>query len=316
MNWSKKTCTLAKYGKSVLSLVQAHRTILVRALKGLEDVIQLILTDSDLTDNGWLFTGRNGSSNKDPLYGFAGVKQLYLKADPQYEGRYTVPVLWDKKTETIVNNESSEIIRMFYEEFDEFLPHEDREVNRPGGGFYPTYLRAEIDAMNDWVYTTVNSGVYKCGFASSQEAYDSNIYPLFKSLDRLERHLENASACYRGPFLFGEHITEPDIRLYTTMIRFDAAYHTIFMCNLKSIRHDYPRLYKWLRRLYWDESPATKNGAFKATSHFDIYRYGYARAKGRQLHGGSCIGWPVVLPRGPAVDIDPWTEDDEATPVS
>jgi putative glutathione S-transferase len=113
-------------------------------LKGLEDIVQLISTDFDITKDGWVFTGRNGSSEKEPLYGFKGMKQIYLKADPNYSGRYTVPCLWDKKTETIVNNESSEIIRMFYSEFDDLLPPEER------GGFYPENLRGEIDEMNKW----------------------------------------------------------------------------------------------------------------------------------------------------------------------
>ena len=124
-------------------------------------MIQLITTDFDLTSEGWLFTGRNGSEGADPLYGFTGLKQLYLKADPQYEGRYTVPVLWDKKTHTVVNNESSEIIRMLYSSFDQFLEPHMREVNKPEGGFYPAHLQKEIDEMNDWVYNTVNNGVYK-----------------------------------------------------------------------------------------------------------------------------------------------------------
>lgn len=288
--------------------MQAHRTILVRSLKSLDPYIQLILTDFDLTADGWLFTGRNGSEPKDPLYGFTGLKQLYLKADPGYTGRYTVPVLWDKKTETIVNNESSEIIRMLYDSFDEFLEPDLREANKPGGGFYPPHLRKEIDAMNDWVYHTVNNGVYKCGFATSQEAYDANIYPLFKSLDRLEAHLAEPA---HQPFLFGEHITEADIRLYTTLARFDVAYHTIFHCNLKMIRHDYPRLSKWLRNLYWDESERTNGGVFKKTTFFDVYKHGYLRAKSRQLHGGNDHGIPLVIPRGPLPDIAPLTDEEE-----
>lgn len=271
-------------------------------------MIQLITTDFDLTENGWLFTGRNGSLGADPLYGFTGLKQLYLKADPNYVGRYTVPVLWDKKTETIVNNESSEIIRMLYEAFDDFLEPDQREVNKPGGGFYPAHLRAEIDAMNEWVYHTVNNGVYKTGFAASQEAYDANVYPLFKSLDRLEAHLADPA---HQPYLFGEHMTEADIRLYTTLARFDVAYYNIFNCNLKMIRHDYPRLSKWLRNLYWDESDRTNGGVFKKTTFFEVYKYGYLRAKGRQIHGGSDLGWPVILPRGPVPDIEPLTDEEE-----
>jgi glutathionyl-hydroquinone reductase len=261
-----------------------------------------------LTENGWLFTGRNGSPKAEPLYGFTTLKQLYHKANPEYSGRFTVPVLWDKKHETIVNNESSEIIRILYSQFDDFLSPEHREVNKPNGGFYPSHLRTEIDSMNEWVYNTVNNGVYKCGFAASQEAFDANIYPLFKSLDRLESHLASPS---HQPYLFGQAITEADIRLYTTLARFDVAYHTIFQCNLKMIRHDYPRLSKWLRNLYWDTSDRTNGGAFKNTTFFEMYKLGYARAKGRQFHGGSDLGWTAILPRGPVPDIETLTDEEE-----
>ena len=243
----------------------AHRTNLVRSLKGLEDIIQLILCDFELTKDGWLFTGRHGSAPKDPLYGFTKLSQLYHKADPDYVGRFTVPTLWDKKTETIVNNESSEIIRMFYAEFDDILPEKLRESSNPGGGFYPVHLRSEIDAMNEWVYNTVNNGVYKTGFATTQEAYESNLFPLFESLDRLEKHLGMPS---HSPYLFGKYITEADIRLYTTMIRFDVAYYNIFMCNLKMIRYDYPRLSLWLRNLYWNGGRTLNGSAFRETVDF------------------------------------------------
>lgn len=292
-------------------LAQAHRTILTRALKSLEPVIQLIITDIELTDNGWLFTGRNGSLRAEPLYGFTNLRQLYEKADPSYTGRYTVPVLWDKQTHTIVNNESSEIIRILYDSFDEFLEPDQREVNKPGGGFYPAHLRKEIDAMNDWVYNTVNNGVYKCGFAKTQEAYDANVYPLFKSLDRLETHLADPA---HQPYLFGGQITEADIRLYTTLARFDVAYHNIFNCNLKSIRHDYPRLSKWLRSLYWDESDRTNGGAFKQSTYFEIYKYGYLKAQAVAVLGTTDV--PLIVPRGPVPDIQPLTDEEEAEQIS
>lgn len=233
-----------------------------------------------------------------------------------------LPGLFDKKTETIVNNESSEIIRMFYTEFDDLIAEDLRESSKGDKGLFPEHLRKEIEEMNDWgmtlrdlstridtdrhvVYNTVNNGVYKCGFATTQAAYDANIYPLFESLDRLEAHLKSKGT----PFLFGDFITEADIRLYTTLIRFDTAYHTIFQTNLKSIRHDYPKLNLWLKRIYWDEGKLTNGGAFKKTTNFQAYKEGYARAKGRQVNKGS--GGEVVAPRGPAVDIEPLTEQEK-----
>lgn len=229
-------------------------------------MIQIAVLDPELGPEGWFFSGRNGSDQKDPVYGYKLLKELYLKADPHYEGRYTVPTLWDKKKETIVNNESSEIIRMLYSEFDELLPEAFREVNRPGGGLYPEHLRGEIDEMNSWVYPLINNGVYKTGFATTQAAYEENIYPLFEALDRVEAHLGQPE---HQPFLFGECISEADIRLYTTISRFDVAYYLIFKCNLKMIRHDYPRIDRWYRRLYYDESELTR-GAFKKTTYFDV----------------------------------------------
>jgi putative glutathione S-transferase len=167
--------------------------------------------------------------------------------------------------ETIVSNESSEIIRMFYTEFDAFIPEHLREASKGDKGLFPEHLRKEIEAMNEWVYDDLNNGVYKTGFAQSQEAYEEHVYPVFKALDRLEEHLGQPG---HGSYLFGDHITEADIRAYTTILRFDVAYVTIFKCNLKMIRYDYPRLHDWLRNLYWDESRTTNGGAFKSTVDF------------------------------------------------
>jgi glutathionyl-hydroquinone reductase len=324
----------------------AHRTNIVRSLKGLEDILELVVMGVRLTEEGWcvfffvcsiywkigwwlwcwlcgpanrIFDGENGSMPKDPLYGFTKVgatfllivcskscyfvfleifkswylfiqfRDLYFKADPNYQGRFTVPVIWDKKKETIVNNESSEIIRMLYSSFDALIPEHLRETAKP---LLPDQYKAEIDEMNEWVYDTVNNGVYKIGFASTQEAYEANIYPLFKSLDRLEKRLAD-----RGTkFLFGDHITEADIRLYTTIARFDHAYFTIFKCNLKMIRYDYPNLHLWLRRLYWDKGPETNGGAFGKTTYWDPIKQGYAGA----------AKWNVI-PVGPDPPVLPLT---------
>lgn len=247
----------------------AHRVDLVLVLKGLQDIIQLVVLDTELGPDGWFFSGRHGSDEKDPFYGFKYFKDLYLKVDPHSQGPYTVPVLWDKKKETIVNNESSEIMRMLYSEFDKLLPRNLQEVNRPGGGMYPKHLRSAIDAMNAWVYPLINLGVYRVGFASSQTAYEENINPLFKALDDVEAHLSQSG---HHPFLFGQFVTEADIRLYTTIARFDVAYYIIFRCNLRMVLHDYPLIDRWYRKLYYDETELTR-GAFKKTTHFGIVNF-------------------------------------------
>jgi putative glutathione S-transferase len=156
---------------------------------------------------------------------------------------------------------------MLYSAFDEYLPIEKREKSKGTSGIFPPHLQNKIEEMNDWVYHTINNGVYKTGFSSTQDAYEDHVYPIFKSLDRLEEHLSDPS---HQPYLFGESITEADIRLYTTLARFDVAYYTIFKCNLKMIRQDYPRLHHWLRTLYWDESERTNGGAFKNTTKFAL----------------------------------------------
>lgn len=151
---------------------------------------------------------------------------------------------------------------MFYTEFDALVPKDRTEAVRP---LFPTALRADIENLNEWVYNTVNNGVYKTGFATTQEAYNEHLTALFESLGRLEKHLKDTG----GPFLFGKHITEADIRLYPTLIRFDIAYFTLFKCNLRMIRYEYPLLHDWLRRLYWDEGVESNGGAFKKTTDFE-----------------------------------------------
>ena len=274
--------------------------MIVRALKGLEEIIDLYQVHFTMGPEGWYFSGEGGSLPEDPLHGFKKMKELYFHADPNYDGRYTVPVLWDKKADVLVNNESSEIIRMLYSEFDDLLPEHLREVNRPGGGLYPEHLRTEIDGVNDWVYNTINNGVYKVGFAKTQEAYDANIEPLFKSLDRVEDILGHGK-----PYLLGDNITEADVRLYTTIARFDVAYFSVFQCNIKSIRHDYPRLSLWFRRLYWDQNEDSQaRGAFYKTTSPNIGRYalGYAESRHKIVLGD---GAPLIVPAGPAVLVDP-----------
>jgi putative glutathione S-transferase len=178
---------------------------------------------------------------------------------------------------------------MFYSAFDSLLPLPLRESSKPNGGLLPPQHLKEIDEMNTWVYDTINNGVYKTGFATSQEAYEENCRALFKSLDRVEEHL----ATKPGPYLFGERITEADIRLFPTIVRFDVAYHTLFMCNLKMIRHDYPHIQKWMQRLYYDETEETR-GAFGKSTNFNAIKKGYAHTPRRQ-----------IVPLGPEIEMLP-----------
>lgn len=281
--------------------------MIVRALKHLEDIVDLYICDMSMGKDGWHFTdspeaAKTGILPEDPLYGFKTIKELYLKGSPGFDGRVTVPVLWDKKTHSIVSNESSEIIRMFYTEFDHLLPEADRESSRPGGGLYPEQLRNDIDELNDMVYHTVNNGVYKSGFAFTQTAYEENVENLFKSLDHLEAILKDQ------PFLLGDHITEADIRLFPTIARFDIAYVPIFMCNLGTIRNDYPNLHLWFRRLYWDQSEKTHGAFFKTTETWiPRFKEGYGGARARVLG----ITGPLIIPKGPLILVHELKEEEK-----
>ncbi|MBO6718383.1 MAG: glutathione S-transferase family protein [Rhizobiaceae bacterium] len=212
----------------------AHRTMIFRKLKKLEDVISVSVVHHFLGKDGWTFQKGEGGTGDD-LYGLDFLHQIYTRADPNYSGRVTVPVLWDRKQETIVSNESAEIIRMLNDAFDEWG---DASLD-----FYPSPLRAEIDAVNERVYATVNNGVYRNGFATSQEAYEEAFGELFATLDDLEERLG------RQRYLAGNVLTEADWRLFTTLIRFDAVYYSHFKCNLRRIG-DYPNLSNYLRELY------------------------------------------------------------------
>ena len=212
----------------------AHRTLILRRLKALEDIVTVSIVDPVMHDQGWEFSDGAGCI-PDTVNGFRHLHQAYTAADPHYSGRVTVPVLWDKRTANIVNNESAEIIRMFNSAFDAFTAVKT--------DFYPQPLRAQIDEVNQFVYRNINNGVYRCGFAGSQSAYERAFDPLFSALDDIERRLE------RGPHLVGDAVTEADWRLFTTLVRFDAVYYVHFKCNLRRIA-DYTNLSRYLRELY------------------------------------------------------------------
>ena len=252
----------------------AHRTLIVRALKGLEKMISVSVVHWYMAENGWTFDVGDGVV-PDTVNGAQFLHQVYTKAKPDYSGRVTVPVLWDKHTKTIVSNESPEIIRMFNAAFD--------EVGAVQGDYYPEHLRSEIDALNDRIYTTVNNGVYRCGFATTQAAYEEAITPLFDTLDWLEDILS------RKRYLTGGQITEADWRLFTTLIRFDPVYVGHFKCNIRRIA-DYPNLSNYLRDLY--QQP----GISRTVNMEHIKRHYY------ESH--TSINPSRVVPKGPDIDYE------------
>lgn len=218
----------------------------------------------------------------DPLHpDFTHLRNIYFDVNPEYTGRFTVPTLYDKKNKTIVSNESAEIIRMFYHEFDDLLPDKYKDID-----LFPKDLQSKIEDTNSWTYDDINNGVYKSGFASSQEAYEKNVLQLFKSLDRAEDDLAKSS----GPYYFGDKITEADVRLYTTIVRFDPVYVQHFKCNIRDIRSGYPNLHKWLRNLYWNHA------AFKDTTQFEHIKKHYTKSH-KQINPFS------ITPVGPEPDI-------------
>ncbi len=213
----------------------AHRALIFRKLKGLDELIDVSVVHPEMLSDGWTFdTGFTGATG-DRLYGLKFLREIYLRADPKISGRVTVPVLWDKERETIVSNESAEIIRMFNSAFDGLTGNTD--------DYWPDRLRDAIEPVNERIYDTVNNGVYKSGFATSQDAYDEAVTALFDSLDWLEDRLAGQR------YLMGDRITEADWRLATTLFRFDPVYHTHFKCN-RSFLREYPSLWPYARELY------------------------------------------------------------------
>ena len=249
----------------------AHRTLIFRKLKGLEDKISLSAVEPLMLENGWTF------ADPEPETGAQTAWQVYVKADPGYTGRATVPILWDRKTQTIVSNESAEIIRMFNSAFDD-LPGVESGLD-----FFPQGLRSEIEEVNARVYDEVNNGVYKAGFATTQEAYEEAVTTLFTALDWLEDRLS------RQRYLVGGQLTEADWRLFTTLLRFDPVYVGHFKCNIRRIA-DYPALSGYLRELYQHPGVADTCDFTTIKQHY----YG----------SHDTINPTGIVPLGPVLDLD------------
>ncbi len=231
----------------------AHRTIIFRHLKELKDYIDVSVVHPHMLDDGWTFNKDFDGSTGDRLHDFEFLHQIYTKAKSDYTGKVTVPILWDTKKQTIVNNESANIIRMFNTAFNDLTGNKD--------DYYPEALRDEINTVNERVYKTVNNGVYKTGFASKQKVYQENFEKLFESLSWLEKRLDGKE------FLVGDTLTEADIRLFTTLIRFDPVYYTHFKCNLHHL-YEYPNLYRYTQKL-------SKMSEIEQTIHIDHIKNHY-----------------------------------------
>ncbi|MFK7836046.1 MAG: glutathione S-transferase family protein [Sulfitobacter sp.] len=253
----------------------AHRTLIFRAIKGLTEHIDVSVVHPDMLGDGWSFDTDFDGATGDTLFGLPFARDIYIKADPQFTGRVTVPILWDKAQETIVSNESSEIIRMFNSAFNDITGNTD--------DYWPQEMRDAIAPINDRIYDTLNNGVYRCGFATTQAAYDDAIDPLFDTLDWLEDRLAHKR------YLIGERPTEADWRLFPTLVRFDSVYHLHFKCNRARIV-DYPNLWAYTRDLYqWPEVAETVN-----FDHF-VRHYHYSH---------ETINPHRIIPTNPVLDFN------------
>lgn len=252
----------------------AHRTLIMRELKGLNDVISVSIVDAVMSDRGWVFSDAPGAI-PDSVNHAQYLAEVYLKADPHFTGRVTVPVLWDKQTQTIVNNESREIIRMFDVEFAKLA---NQKIN-----LYPHNLQQKIDETINAIFLAINAGVYRAGFAISQPVYEAAVTELFENLDRWETVLSQQR------YLCGNQITEADICMFVTLYRFDSVYHSHFKCNLRRIV-DYPNLWNYLKDLY-------QYPAFKATCNLDYIKRGYHMSMPE-------INPNRIVPKGPLINFD------------
>mgnify|MGYP006425954431 CR=1 FL=1 len=252
----------------------AHRTLIMRKLKGLENAITLSIVDPYMGEEGWQFSNAPGAI-PDAIHGANYLREVYVKADPHYTGRVTVPVLWDKKIGTIVNNESRELLRMF--------DHEFQEIAANTTDYCPPQLKATIEETIDQIYKPINNGVYRAGFAQSQTAYEEAVTELFAALDHWENVLE------KQPYLCGDQITEADWCMFTTLLRFDPVYYVHFKCNLHRLM-DYPNLWRYLLDLY--HQPGVKE-----TCNLDHIKQHYYRSHPHINPSG-------IVPKGPVLNLE------------
>lgn len=256
----------------------AHRTLIFRQLKKLDDMISVSVVHPFMDNDGWSFADDYAGATGDTLYGFSLMHEIYTKTKADYSGIVTVPVLWDKQQEKIVNNESAEIIRMFNTAFNHLIDDDDaRELD-----FYPEEKRNDIDSINKLVYENINNGVYRTGFASTQKAYEKSYHGLFNALDKVEERLSQQR------YLVGDKITEADWRLFVTLVRFDAVYFGHFKCNKKRIA-DYPNLFNFMLEMYQAEGVAE-------TTNFDHIKHHY-------YYSHDMINPTRIVPLGPEQDL-------------
>ncbi|KAI2467265.1 glutathione S-transferase [Annulohypoxylon bovei var. microspora] len=269
----------------------AHRANLVRVLKNLDSAIDISVVKAyPKGGKGWSFPGANGpddtyeGSTPDKLFGSKYLHEVYFRADKDYKGKYSVPLLWDTKEDTAVNNESLELLRWLQTGFNEILPEGSPERNL---NLYPDHLRAKIDEVTKWMTSDLNSGVYKAGFARDQAGYENGVIPVFAALNQLEQLIHKNG----GPYILGKELTELDILAYVSAIRFDAAYVQHFKCNLGTIRGDYPVIHEWLKNLYWNVK------GFRETTNIKHIKENYTKSH-------TDINPLSITPLGPYPDIN------------
>lgn len=276
----------------------AHRVNIVRHLKGLQDIIPITIVKPypKGNDQGWpgwpfaLTTGEYPGSEPDPLFGSKYLHEIYFKDDAEYKGRYSVPLLWDVKAGVVVNNESLELLRNLQTAFDTLLPDDSAERQIT---LYPEDLRPQIDQVSSWLLPHLCLGVYRTGFAATQDQYDAGVPMVFAALNKLEKLIHTNG----GPYILGSILTELDVFAYATVVRFDTVYVQHFKCNLGTVRHDYPQVNNWLKNLYWNVP------AFRQTTDFKHIKENYTKSHGK-------INPLAITPMGPWPEVEEGYEKD------